>query len=1143
MAGPSKETVIKFKADTAEYKNKIEQMNTSNKALKQDLKLLQTEMKLTGTNTEKLATSLSSLEKQYELAKKKTKETADQLERTKKVWGENSIETQKAVAELQRAQIAEAELSNKIKTTTESLKQAKQAEAERNSESAKSKQKLNELQRAESLLVTETNKLKSALEEERVALGDSISESEKLGVKQRHLQQQLEMSARSVENLEQQLEAAKSAYGKNSAEVNKLETKLNEARTAEMHLKNEVEQTSTSLREQANIAEKTGNKLKEVGNKTKEIGSNLTSTVTPAVAGVMGITAKWASDFDSSQRQIQAALGLTAKGAENMGGIAKDVFSKGWGESLDEVNKAVIRVYQNMEDVPHEDLQAVTEDVLALSKTFDVDLNETTRGASQLIKQYGMTGEEAMDFIATGMQNGLDVSNEFTDNLAEYVPLYKQAGFASDQMLTILKNGTRDGAYNLDYVNDLVKEYGVRIQDGSKTTSDAMGQMSQSTQDMWEEFKKGERPAADVFYKIINELKGMDDQVTATQLGVSLFGVHFEDLGNEVVYSMGDATNALGETAGTMDKLKKVQEESFGQRAQKLYREFKIALEPIGKVFLELAEQVLPIVEKAIKTMSEAFSNLSPETQKTIGVIAALAVVLGPILMLLGPIITTIGGLVTSLGGLGTALGLTTASVGAAGVATGGLGAALGAAALAIAPWLVGAAAIGAAGYGIYKALNEEAIPAVDLFKDRVNIAADGTVQSVDKISESTKKVVGSYMEMSQQAGTTALEMFAQQQVITDENLPVIIQKYEDMKNQVVGKFEEKKNAEIQKTQEAFAGMKTITAEEQANISKMYTDHYEMEKAKTQVANDKIVEIWNRAKEEKRALTADENKQIQGLREVADQQAISALSKNKTEQEVIMNNLKNSKERVTAEMLSDAVTKMEKEKNEVIDKAKKTRDDRVRAAEEMKRELGSAAEGTANKMIDEANKEYREVKSKAEATKREGIDKLKNSYKDLEDQVDTSSGKILSAWDKVKRWWNSWSILPKTMTVEKKEVGPASFGIGTASASSRSLAAPRSLVPETVSRFSMFSSEDISPLYSPGILQGLPELAGTTLSTSYSTREKEQKPQPQEIKNEVTFHTVVKNDRDLDRTFEKADEWFAKRGQALNIGKGGSTRA
>ncbi|WP_186324053.1 hypothetical protein, partial [Bacillus thuringiensis] len=78
--------------------------------------------------------------------------------------------------------------------------------------------------------------LKSSLEQERVALGDSLSASETLQMQQRHLGEQLELSARSVHNLEQQLESAKSAYGTNSAEVNKLETKLNEARTAEMRL-------------------------------------------------------------------------------------------------------------------------------------------------------------------------------------------------------------------------------------------------------------------------------------------------------------------------------------------------------------------------------------------------------------------------------------------------------------------------------------------------------------------------------------------------------------------------------------------------------------------------------------------------------------------------------------------------------------------------------------------------------------------------------------------------------------------------------------------------------------------------------------------------------------------------------------------
>lgn len=71
-----------------------------------------------------------------------------------------------------------------------------------------------------------------------------------------------------------------------------------------MRLKNEVEQTSTSLREQANVAERTGNKLKEVGDKTKEIGSNLASTVTPALAGVMAVTGKWANDFDTSQNKF-----------------------------------------------------------------------------------------------------------------------------------------------------------------------------------------------------------------------------------------------------------------------------------------------------------------------------------------------------------------------------------------------------------------------------------------------------------------------------------------------------------------------------------------------------------------------------------------------------------------------------------------------------------------------------------------------------------------------------------------------------------------------------------------------------------------------------------------------------------------------
>ncbi|EOO36949.1 hypothetical protein IIU_01552 [Bacillus cereus VD133] len=69
-----------------------------------------------------------------------------------------------------------------------------------------------------------------------------------------------------------------------------------------------------------------------------------------------------------------------------------------------------------------------------------------------------------------------------------------------------------------------------------------------------------------------------------------------------------------------------------------------------------------------------------------------------------------------------------------------------------------------------------------------------------------------------------------------------------------------------------------------------------------------------------------------------------------------------------------------------------------------------------------------------------------------------------------------------------------------------------------------------------GILSNLPDLAGNTLANSAGITVV--KSQPQEIKNEVTFNTTVKNDKDLDKMFEKADNWFAQRGRELNLGIG-----
>lgn len=787
-------------------------------------------------------------------------------------------------------------------------------------------------------------------------------------------------------------------------------------------------QAESQLRSFQQTAEQTGSKIERAFSKISAVGDKLTVGVTTPLAAVSAMGIKTAIDFDNSQKKIQKSLGVTSEEAKRLNGDVKAVWKDGFGENVDEVNNSLVTTRRNMSEIDNgKELQRVTKDAMLLADTFDSDISEVTRGANQLMVGFGISSQEAMDLLASGAQNGLDFSKELFDNVSEYGPLFANMGYSADEYFNLLSNGAKNGAYNLDYVNDVMKEFQIRIKDGSKSTNEAMGQLSEGTQKTWKSFLEGKATVKDVNNSVLNDLKGMDDQVKAGQLGVSLYGVKWEDLEAKTMYSLNEMQGGLGKTAGAMDKMRKAQDESISVKWQKTLREAQVALEPLGKMLLDIAMDVLPAVSDAVKTVTDWFNDLSPGAQKAAIAIGGIALATGPTLSILGRTGGVITSLVGKIGNFATAARAGAAAIGAvegaSGVAAlgmGGLGASLGAATLAAAPWLVGAALIGAAGYGIYKGLTTEAIPAMDLFKEHVEYAADGTVKSVTKISEGTKKAVGSFMEMAQQANSATVTMFAQQTQITDENIPGIVERYNAMRDQVVNAYEQKKQAVIQKTQEAFQGVNGITAEEQQKIIDMYNSHYELQKGKAEAARQQIVDIWNRAKEEKRGITQQENEQIQKLQDVFNEQAVQAMAENKAEQEVILNNLKQSKERMNAEMLSDAVKKINETHDKTVSKAEETRDKQVKQAEMMKQELGSEAEETANKLIDEANKQYESVKDSADKTRKDGIDKLKGSYKDLEDQVDTSTGNIMDLGGKLARWWDGLTFPKKVMEIVSK---------------------------------------------------------------------------------------------------------------------------
>ncbi|PFU70224.1 phage tail tape measure protein [Bacillus thuringiensis] len=395
--------------------------------------------------------------------------------------------------------------------------------------------------------------------------------------------------------------------------------------------------------------QKAGESISHVGNKMKDVGTNMTTGVSLPLAGIGAVAVKVASDFDTSQRNIQSSLGLTEKGAENLGKIAKETWKDGFGQSIEEVDQSLIKVYQNMKDVPHEELEEATKSAMTLGKTFDSDINEVTRGAGQLMNQFGISSKEAFDLFAAGGQEGLNYSNEMFDNVAEYAPLYKQAGFSANEMFTIMANGTRDGSYNLDYINDLVKEFGIRVQDGSKGVSDAFAEMSPQTQKVWDNFNKGKGTSADVFNAVLGDLGKMDDKVKANQLGVAVFGTKWEDMGAQAVLGLNNANGALGDVEGTMGKMQKTQQEAFGVRWQKLMRTTMASLEPLGQAILDIAEVALPPIIKTVEVVAKAFSSMPKPIQIGIVAILGMVAVLGPLVAMMGFMTSGVGAFVGSL--------------------------------------------------------------------------------------------------------------------------------------------------------------------------------------------------------------------------------------------------------------------------------------------------------------------------------------------------------------------------------------------------------------------------------------------------------------------------------------------------------------
>lgn len=388
---------------------------------------------------------------------------------------------------------------------------------------------------------------------------------------------------------------------------------------------------------EGSVAMQAADQLSVVGDKIEELGSKAVDAF---------------SDAENATIKVNAYFGETGAAAEQSAKVIQNVYGAGVGESMDSVADAVLMVKRNLGELDDTQLTNITQQAITLEELYGIDMNETLRGARQLMEQYGITAQQAMDYIVTGTQNGLDKTEELGDNLSEYSGKFAQAGYSAQEYFQLLQNGLDGGAYNLDKVNDAINEVTTRLADG--TIEDSIGSYSDKTQELFTAWQDGGATQKEVIDSIVADIAGCTNQQEAMNLAAQAFGTMAEDGNLKFISSLTSVGDTYDDVSGAAQNMFD-QTTTPMQEMESNIRKVQQSLQPLGEKLMELANVILPALSRIISAVSNWFGSLPDPVQNfavILGVLLAAFTALTPIIAAIVLAVSTFGSILAPIVGI-----------------------------------------------------------------------------------------------------------------------------------------------------------------------------------------------------------------------------------------------------------------------------------------------------------------------------------------------------------------------------------------------------------------------------------------------------------------------------------------------------------
>ena len=179
---------------------------------------------------------------------------------------------------------------------------------------------------------TKHDELKRKIDETKSAYQQSSEETGKNSEQSKALKAELD-------KLEQQFKANETAIGRTETALSKQTANVNSNKVKLMEMESELENVNNELKNHkfdvfTKACDTAGEKMENFGKKMSIVSGGIT-----AFGGAVG---KNALDTENSLMSMQGQLGLTAEETENLKTVAQNLYTNGFGESLEDCKGAVV---------------------------------------------------------------------------------------------------------------------------------------------------------------------------------------------------------------------------------------------------------------------------------------------------------------------------------------------------------------------------------------------------------------------------------------------------------------------------------------------------------------------------------------------------------------------------------------------------------------------------------------------------------------------------------------------------------------------------------------------------------------------------------------------------------------------------------